>query len=147
MQMIADAIGRCRQVLEDLVNTSGELDATTFRTSVEAIKDAVNDLGREALKAVVARAECSADIIVRDGEPYRFKQTVAKGWLTPCGLTDVARRFYQRDSGGRGFAPIDVACGMVGRFMTADVEELSAISAALGTPAEASVTVLQRGRG
>ncbi len=138
MQMIADAIGRCRQVLEDLVNTSGELDRSTFRASVEAIKDAVNDLGREALKAVVAQAECSADVIVHEGEAYRFKQTVAKKWLTPFGLMDVARRFYQRDSGGRGFAPIDVACGMVGRFMTADVEELSAFAAALGTPAEAA---------
>lgn len=138
MQMIADAIGRCRQVLEDLVSTSGDLDPATFRASVDAIKDAVNDLGREALKAVVTRAECSVDIIVHEGEPYRFKQTVAKKWLTPFGLTEVARRFYQRDSGGRGFAPIDVACGMVDRFMTADVEELSAFAAALGTPAEAA---------
>lgn len=139
MQMIADAVERCRQVLEELAgDTSRAMRPESFRAAIGTIKDAVNDLGREALKAVIARAECSADIVVHEGEPYRFKQPVSKKWLTPFGLTDIVRRFYQRDSGGRGLAPIDVACGMVGRFMTADVEELSAFSAALGTPSEAA---------
>lgn len=138
MQMIADAVGRCRQVLEELVNTSDQLTPATFRSSIDTIKEAINELGREALKAVIAQAECSADVILHEGETYRFKQPVSKEWLTPFGLTDVVRRFFQRDSGGTGFAPIDVACGMVGRFMTADVEELSAFTAAIGPPSEAA---------
>ena len=45
MQVIADAMGRCRQAPEGLVKTSGDLEPATFRASVEGIKDAVNDLG------------------------------------------------------------------------------------------------------
>lgn len=136
MQMIADAIGRCRQVLEDLVETTSEVTPESFRSSIVAIKDALSELGREALKSVIAKAESWDDVIDDDGGPYRFKQSVSKKWLSSFGVLDVERRYYQRDAGGRGFAPIDVACGMVGRFMTADVEELSAFTAALVTPAE-----------
>ncbi len=138
MQMIADAVGQCRQVLEDLVETGArtEMTAESFRASIGVIKDAVNELGRTALEAVVASAESADDVIDHDGGRFRFKQVAPKKWLTPFGLVAVDRRYYQQDSGGDGLAVVDIRCGMVDRFMTADVEEMAAFSVAMLTPSE-----------
>jgi hypothetical protein len=138
MQMIADAVGRCRQVLEDLVKKGAntEMNPESFRCAIGTIKDAVNELGRKALEGVIAKAESADDVLVREGRRHRFKQVTAKNWVTPFGRVSVDRRYYQRDSGGDGFAPIDVRCGMVDRFMTADIEEMAAFTAAMLTPSE-----------
>lgn len=138
MQMIADAVGRCRQVLEDLVKKGAdtEMDPESFRSAIGTIKDAVNELGRKALEGVIANAESAEDTLDRNGKRYRFKQVTAKNWVTPFGRISVDRRYYQQDSGGDGFAAIDVRCGMIDRFMTADVEEMSAFCAAMLTPSE-----------
>ena len=131
MQMIADAGGRCRQVLEDLVEkgTNTEMGPESFRSAIGTIKDAVNELGRKALEGVIANAESAEDVLDRKGRRHRFKQVTTKNWVTPFGRISVDRRYYQQDSGGDGFAAIDVRCGMVNRFMTADVEEMTAFSA------------------
>ena len=138
MQMIADAVGQCRQVLEDLVknDTGTEVSPESFRSAIGTIKDAVNELGRKALEGVIANAESAEDVLDREGRRHRFKQVTAKNWVTPFGRISVDRRYYQQDSGGDGFAPIDVRCGMVDRFMTADVEEMTAFAAAMLTPSE-----------
>ena len=138
MQMIADAVGRCRQVLEDLVKkgVNTEMNPESFRCAIGTIKDAVNELGRKALEGVIANADSAKDVLEREGRRHRFKQVTAKNWVTPFGRIKVDRRYYQQDSGGDGFAPIDVRCGMVDRFMTADVEEMSAFAAAMLTPSE-----------
>ncbi len=138
MQMIADAVGRCRQVLEDLVKKGAgtEMNPESFRCAIGTIKDAVNELGRRALEGVIANAESAEDVLEREGRRHRFKQVTAKNWITPFGRISVNRRYYQQDSGGDGFAPIDVCCGMVDRFMTADVEEMTAFTAAMLTPSE-----------
>lgn len=138
MQMIADAVGQCRQVLEDLVEKGAntEMSPDSFRSAIGTIKDAVNELGRKTLEGVIANAESAKDVLDRKGRRHRFKQVTAKNWITPFGRISVDRRYYQQDSGGDGFAAIDVRCGMVNRFMTADVEEMTAFSAAMLTPAE-----------
>ncbi len=138
MHMITDAVGRCRQVLEDLVKNGAdtEMNPESFRSAIGTIKDAVNELGRKALEGVIANAESAEDVLQRGGRRHRFKQVTAKNWVTPFGRISVGRRYYQRDSGGDGFAPIDVRCGMVDRFMTADVEEMAAFTAAMLTPSE-----------
>jgi hypothetical protein len=139
MQMIAEAIRCCRQVLEDLVETSAkpEMNAESFRSAVATIKAAVNELGRAALATVIAKAESQDEIVEHDGKRYRFKQVTPKTWLTPFGRMVVPRRYYQPDRGGEGLAVIDRRCGMVGRFMTADVEEMAAFSTAMLVPGEA----------
>lgn len=139
MQMIAEAIGRCRQVLEDLVETAAkpEMNPEAFRSAVETIKAAVNEVGRAALGAVITKAESADEIVEHEGKRYRFKQVTPKTWLTPFGRLVVLRRYYQPDRGGEGLAMIDMRCGMVDRFMTADVEEMAAFSAAMLIPAEA----------
>ena len=138
MQMIADAVGRCRQVLEGLVKKGAdtEMNPESFRCAIGTIKDAVNELGRKALEAVIANAESTEDVLEREGKRHRFKQVTPKIWVTPFGKLCVNRRYYQQDSGGNGFAAIDLRCGMVDRFMTADVEEMAAFTAAMLTPSE-----------
>lgn len=138
MQMIAEAVGQCRQVLEELVETHSrtEMNPDSFRAAIGTIKDAVNDLGRAALLAMIACAESRDDVVEHEGDRYRFKQVTPKNWLTPFGRIAVNRRYYQQDSGGDGLAVIDIRCGMVDRFMTADVEELAAFSSAMLPPSE-----------
>ena len=53
------------------------------------------------------------------------------------GKITVSRRTYRGDwSAGSSLAPLDIACGMSGRFMTPDVEEMAAHAAAMVTPRE-----------
>lgn len=138
MRMIADAVSRCRQVLEELVERGAgvEMSPESFRLAIGTIRDAVNELGRRALLAVIAGAESADEVIEHEGGRYRFKQVTPKKWLTPFGHIVVERRYYQQDAGGDGLAVIDLGCGMVDRFMTPDVEEMAAFSAAMLTPSE-----------
>ena len=87
MQMITDAVGRCRQVLEDLVKKGAntEMSPESLRCAIGTIKDAVNELGRQALEGVIANAESAEDVLEREGRSHRFKQVTAKNWLTPFG--------------------------------------------------------------
>jgi hypothetical protein len=112
------------------------MNPESFRCAIGTIKDAVNELGRKALEAVIATAESTEDVLDREGRRHRFKQVTPKNWITPFGRISVDRRYYQQDSGGDGFAPIDIRCGMVDRFMTADVEKMAAFTAAMLTPSE-----------
>ncbi len=135
MQMIADAVGRCRQVLEGLVKKGAdtEMNPESFRSAIGTIKDAVDELGRKALEGVIVNAESAEDALEREGRRHRFRQVAAKNWVTPFGRISVGRRYCQRDSGGDGLAPIDVGCGMADRFMTADVKEMVVFTAAMLT--------------
>lgn len=64
-----------------------------------------------------------------DGEKLRYRELSAAGWLTPFGKITVLRRTHRGDRVGKGSAvPLDDACGMRGRYMTADVGEMAALS-------------------
>jgi len=56
--------------------------------------------------------------------------------MTPFGRATIRRRRYSRDHGGASLVPLDAACGMTGLFMTPDVREMVAFSAALMTARE-----------
>jgi len=43
----------------------------SFRAAIVTVKDAVNELGRAALEAVIAGAESSDDVVQHEGERYR----------------------------------------------------------------------------
>jgi hypothetical protein len=58
-------------------------------------------------------------------------------WLTPFGKVRINRRTYRGDGAGAASAvPLDDACGMRGRYMTADVEEMVAFASAMLTARE-----------
>lgn len=114
----------------------GGFEPDSFKDFLGSLKAALNEAGRQVLQASIAASEQESLGIERDGSLYRFKMDSEKEWLTPFGLIPIARRLYQPDSGGTCIVPLDEACGMVERYMTADVEEISAFASALLVPDE-----------
>jgi Uncharacterised protein family (UPF0236) len=112
------------------------LSPSGFRDFIAALSNALNRAGRDALVAAISRLDRTEDVVEHGGERHRFKMTSAKRWLTRFGGVAIGRRYYQPDNGGDGVVPLDVACGMVDRYLTPDIEEHSAFAAALLTPNE-----------
>ena len=135
-QIVPDVVAQFRQELTDLVKSAegGELDAVRFTQFVDGLKGVLARAGCQAFVRFVDLQDESDDLFEHNGKEYRFKQVSSKEWLTPFGVVQVERRYFQPDAGGDGVAPIDVRCGMSGRFMTPDVEEAVAFASANLSP-------------
>ena len=137
-EIIASVLERLRENLAGLlqkVEASG-LTPETFVELVADLKVAVNDAALEALRETVLRFEERGDVVHHAGRLHRYKLVSEKDWLTPFGVTRVPRRYFQPDAGGGGMVPLDERCGMADRYLTPDVEELCAFTAAHLVPAE-----------
>ncbi len=106
-----------------------------FRLTLTALRTALNELGRDSVLGLVARAEEHSDTLER-GTVYRCKEVSPKEWLTPWGKISVPRRLYQADRGGACVVPVDQRCGMVDRFMVPMVERVCCLLGAQLVPAE-----------
>ena len=151
----ADFEKSCSDLVEAL--PPAEWTPAVFRRFVGGLKDAVNAAGRSALLAAVADAEVQESEVEVEERRFTVKEQAEKEWLTPFGRVLVSRRYFRPvDRSGSGFCPLDVRCGMQGRYMTPDVEELTAYSCAymvpreverlvgLALPAAPSATAVQR---
>ena len=136
VQQIADEFQQKLLKLLGDVERSG-LSPARFESLLSGLKQLVNEAGLKAFIAALDGQDETADLIEHDGQRYRFKIDSEKEWLTPFGITTVSRRYYQPDEGGLGLMPLDVRCGMVGRYMTPDVEEMSTFASAILVPREA----------
>jgi hypothetical protein len=138
MRMIDDVVRQFRNGLTDLVrDLDGKgLTPSTFVGFIGDLKAVINSVALHAFVEVVQRHEEKEDVLEHGGQLHRFKVESKKEWITPFGLAEVPRRYFQPDRGGDGVVPIDVRCGMVGRPMTPDVEELCVFSAAHLVPRE-----------
>jgi hypothetical protein len=115
----------------------GELDDSSFSMFIAGLKDMLANTGRTILTDFIAANEERGDVFEHRGVRHRFKQLSTKEWLSPFGILKVDRRYYQPDKGGDGVAPLDLKCGMTGRYMTLDVEEVSAFASAQLSPGTA----------
>jgi hypothetical protein len=136
-QIVPSVVAHFRQELTDLVKSAegDELDPRTFAEFVDGLKAVLASAGREAFGRFVSLQDEVDDLFEHDGMGYRFKQVSTKEWLTPFGVVQVDRRYFQRDVGGDGVSPIDLRCGMRSRFMTPDVEEAIGFASANLSPA------------
>lgn len=136
--MVRDIVAAFRQELEVLVETvaAEELTPESFREFVEGLKAACGKAGLESFERTLCELDDPAAYVEYGGEKHRFKARYEKEWLTPFGLATVSRCYYQPDAGGKGVVPLDVYCGMEGRYMTPDIEELTALTAAAMVPSE-----------
>lgn len=100
------------------------------------LKGAFDEAALLALKKTVLQFEERSDVVEHEGRQHRFKLVSEKEWLTPFGLARVPRRYFQADAGGKGVVPLDVRSGMVDRYLTPDIEELCAFTAAHLVPSE-----------
>jgi hypothetical protein len=136
--IIGDATHLFRQGLTELFAEvgRGELTPERFGALLSGLKAVGQRASLAAFVAAVEARDERREVLDREGRHYRFKEASTKTWLTPFGLAEVSRRYFQRDSGGQGVFPVDEACGMVDRYLTPDVEEMVAFSAALMVPRE-----------
>lgn len=134
---VSGVVAQFREELTELVQTAlaEEMEPRVFRETIAGLKAILANVGRCALTEIVAVAEERGDVVEHDGKRQRFKQVSTKEWLTPFGVVEVERRYFQRDEGGPGHAPLDVRCGMSGHFMTPDVEEAVTLASADLSPA------------
>lgn len=137
---LAGAISRkFEQELSRMVESVGreELTQVSFRLMIKGLRGLLAGIGRETIEQIL-RAKDEARPAVEIGEErLRYRGTSAAEWLTPFGKITVLRRTYRADGAGKGSAvPLDDACGMRGRFMTADVEEMAAVGMAMLTAPE-----------
>ena len=131
-EIVPDVVAQFRQELTDLVKTAtdGDFESRKFTEFVDGLKAVLASAGRNAFSKLVDLQDETEDLFERDGKTFRFKQVSTKEWLTPFGIVPVERRYFQPDSGGDGIAPLDLRCGMTGRFMTPDIEEATAFASA-----------------
>ena len=114
------------------------LDAAQFKSFLSSLHGLVNGVGRSIIEKVLEEHDTPGSSIVVDGTRMRFRGSPEKTWLTAFGRVTVRRRCYRADGRGAPKAiPLDDACGMNDRFMTPDLEEMSAMSAAMLTQQEA----------
>lgn len=132
MRMIDDVVRQFRSGLTDLVQDlhGTGLTPDTFTGFIGNLKALISEIGLRAFTETVLKHEEVSDIVQSGGQLHRFKVDSDKEWITPFGLAVIPRRYFQPDRGGEGVIPLDVRCGMVGRPMTPDVEELCAFSGA-----------------
>ncbi len=135
---VGDLARKFRQGLQEVVDSSlaSELTAASLRGLIADLRGLVNAVGLEALVQRVEQEDEAAAVVEVHGERLRYRGREEKEWLTPFGKAKVARRRYARQDGGLSVVPLDEACGMTGQFMTPEVREMVAFSAALMTARE-----------
>lgn len=131
-EIVPAVVAQFREELTDLVKTCCEedVDPRSFACFVDGLKSVLASAGRRAFVDFVASNEQFGAVVEHGGKLHRFKQVSTKDWLTPFGQVEIDRRYFQPDEGGDGFAPLDVRCGMAGRYMTPDMEEATALASA-----------------
>jgi hypothetical protein len=108
-----------------------------FRGLVGELRGLLAGIGRETIEQILQAKDEARPSIEVDGKRLRYRGISAAEWLTPFGKITVQRRTYRGDVAGMGgAAPLDDACGMRGRFMTADVEEMAVLGMAMLTATE-----------
>ena len=87
--------------------------------------------------------EEARDIIVVDGETFRFKQFATKACLGVFGGLEVLRKLFQNGDDTKSYAPMDAAWGMQDEYLTMELREAVAFGCAHVTPEE-TVAMLRK---
>ena len=108
-----------------------------FRSFLSGLVDLLAAVGRQSLRETLELLDAPRACVEHNGESLRYRERAAREWMTAMGKIRVTRRTFRGDGAvADSLVPLDVACGMSGRFMTPDVEEMAMHAAALVTPRE-----------
>jgi len=102
------------------------------------IREALMAAGRAAYKTYLESKEETRDIVVVDGEPYRFKQFSVKRFVSLFGHMEMRRKLFQNGPDTKSCFPLDEAWGMSDEYLTVEVREASAFASAHMTPEESA---------
>ncbi len=137
-ELLDDAFVKFRQQLDDLVSSAQEsgMSPSKFQEFTAGLSAASSAVALSALVATIEAADSASATVDHNGQSCRFKEVSQKQWLTPFGLATVNRRYYASDDSACSVVPLDAQCGMTGRFMTPEVEEMVAFACSMMTPCE-----------
>ena len=117
-----------------------EFTPSRFGSALSGLRTMLAGIGRDALSHLLKERDVASPSIEADGRRARFRGASKCEWLTPFGKISVSRRTYRGDGpSALSVVPLDEACGMTGRFMTPDVEEMAATSMAMLTANETAL--------
>ena len=138
-ELVRGLTRKFEQELSEMVDEVGaeEFTAARFRRLLGDMGSLLAGIGREAITQIVEDRDVAHTSVDVGGQRLRYRGLSEREWLTPFGKITVLRRSYRGD--GRGAAsvtPLDELCGMQGRHMTPDIEEMAAFGAAMLTANE-----------
>ncbi|MEQ1713641.1 MAG: ISKra4 family transposase [Nitrospira sp.] len=114
-----------------------DLSPLRFRRLIGGMQSMLQGVGRDALTKMLESLDVPVASVEVDGIKLRFRGTAEREWLSPFGKIRIRRRTYRSDGPDAcASTPLDERCGMLGRYMTPDVEEMAAIGAAMLTANE-----------
>ena len=114
------------------------LSGETAGEVARGIQQVLSALGKTLFSTYLEAKEETQDIIVVDGEAYRFKHFSNKSFIGLCGHMTVSRKLFQNADDSRSYCPMDEAWGMSGEYLTMEVREAAAYATAHMTPGEAA---------
>jgi len=141
--IVHDMVNAMMQALKENVErfcgepADGPLTPESAAKVTEGLKHALAACGQEGFRCFLESKEVQQDVVVWDGEVFRFKMVSPKTLLTPFGKVEVRRRLYQNAKDSKTFVPLDAAWHMADAYMTVEVREAVAYACALMTPQEA----------
>lgn len=137
--MIEAGMRAFKQKAEEILETTVEGDLTTGLAHEVAmgLQEAIAAAGGAAFRTFIESKESQANIIVHEGETFRFKYENPKTFMTLWGAQEISRRIYQNASDSRTHVPLDAAWNMAEEFMMLEVREAAAFACAHVTPTEA----------
>lgn len=103
------------------------------------LKDALAKAGAAGYRTFLKSYEEHADVVVAQGEVFRFKSEREKEFLTPFGKMVLSRRCYQNAQDTKSHVPLDAAWGMEDQYMAPQVREAVLFSCAHVTPEETAM--------
>lgn len=136
--MIQAGMQAFKENLSDFCAEQAEKPLTMESAHVvtKGIQQAIAAVGRAAFCSYIEAKDEKKDVVMQDGETFRFKYTSSKQFHSLWGEMSVKRGIYQNASDTRTFVPLDAAWGMENEFMTPEVREAVAFSSAHVTPEE-----------
>jgi hypothetical protein len=138
-ELARDIARKFEQELARMVEKVGReaMTQARFLGFMSGLRGVLAAIGRETIEQVLQAKDEVRPSVEVDGERRRYRGTVPAEWLTVFGRVTMQRRTYRADGPGRASTvPLDDACGMRGRFMTAEVEEMVALGMAMLTATE-----------
>lgn len=120
-------------------NAQAPLSALTAEQVAQGIQHTIATAGRAAFKAFLESKEEPNDVVVVDGEAYRFKTWSTKEFISLWGKISLSRKLFQNASDTKTYAPLDAAWAMEEEYLAMEVREAVAFACAFSTPEETAL--------
>jgi hypothetical protein len=140
-KMVEAAVSEIKQNLVLLCREQADAPLTpqTAQEVTQGIQQTLAAVGKAAFKTFLEAKEEPKDIIVVDGQTFRFKTLSNKSFTSLWGKMGVGRKLFQNGSDTKTHAPLDVAWGMADEHLAIEVREALGFACNLATPEEAAL--------